>query len=172
MCRKAKPLSKLETFIEEAHATGVRVEEHIQTMITWLSHKISNNASATMRRRFDIGATDWRVLAILGIYGPSNGARICEIVGLDKSGVSRSFSILEKKELVRLDRPSERSRTVNAKLSKEGKALFDRAWRLSMAREKILLSGIPPHERKKLFGMLLKILQNVEHLESIDEVPF
>src|SRR2546428_8744455 len=86
-------------------AMKLDLDRYVPGLLLWLSNKMSASASKLYRRQFDLGVTDWRVLAYIEIYPWSNGAQVCALIGLDKAAVSRSFSLLESRGILR-SRPS------------------------------------------------------------------
>lgn len=67
------------------------LDRYVPGLVVWVSNKLAASASQLYRRLFDLGVTDWRVLAYIELYPWSTGAQVCELIGLDKAAVSRSL---------------------------------------------------------------------------------
>jgi len=135
-------------------------------LVTWLANKLSAGASQLYRKRFDLGVIDWRVLATIGSEGGATGARICQVVGLDKAAVSRSFAVLEARGLIVVPKPGGRARA--AELTQAGRAIHDAILALALARQSRLLEPFTDAERDLLVGLLHRLLQQVPYVNAFD----
>lgn len=143
------------------------LDQYVPGLLVWLANKMSASASELYRERFDIGVTDWRVLAYVYLYPWCTGTQVCQLIGLDKGAVSRSFSLMEKRGLV--ERRMDGLRKVEYAVTDEGRAMYDAILPLAQAREKALLTGYSKEEKKLLVGMLHRLLANLPAVERAPE---
>ena len=108
------------------------LEQYTQGLLVWVSNKLSASASALYRRLFDLGVTDWRVLAYIEIYPWSTGAQVCELIGLDKAAVSRSFGMLAERGLLH-SRPNG-LRKVEYATTADGQRVYQQVLRVALER--------------------------------------
>ncbi|PZW37585.1 DNA-binding MarR family transcriptional regulator [Humitalea rosea] len=142
------------------------LNRYVPGLLTWVSNKMSSGASRVYRERFDLGVTDWRVLAYLGVEPTGTNAAICQLIGLDKAAVSRSVAILKKGGLVR-SRPVA-GRTVELTITAKGCRVYDRVLRLALTREETMLTGFDAAERELLIQFLHRVLVNVTAMNAVD----
>jgi DNA-binding MarR family transcriptional regulator len=137
----------------------LELDRYVPGLLLWLSNKVSSSASQLYRARFDIGVSDWRVLAYFMVYPWSTASRACELMGLDKAAVSRSIALLQGRGLLE-SRPNG-LRKVEYCTSPAGRKLHDKVYKLAMAREEALLTGFTKSEREVLVKMLHRLLGNL-----------
>lgn len=125
-------------------------------LITFVANRLSSSGSATYRSRFNIGIMDFRVLAMLSVESGICGARIAEVVGLDKAAVSRTLRSLKRRGLVSIVPGVGRNRM--AALTPKGEDLFRRAHDMARQRERLLLSTFSADERETLVDFLHRLL--------------
>jgi DNA-binding MarR family transcriptional regulator len=140
-------------------------EQHVPYFFTFISNKLSNNASALYRSRFNIGITEWRVMSVLASKPNIHANQIAAFLGTDKAAISRSLKRLEelkwiKPSTTQIDR---RSRTIQ--LSAAGLAVHDQIIEIALEREKELLAVLTPEEQRLFVGFLQKIRNAVLDLE-------
>ncbi len=148
------------------NAATLDAERYVPGLVTWLANKLSAGASQLYRKRFDLGVIDWRVLATIGSEGGATGARICQVVGLDKAAVSRSFAVLEARGLIEVPNPGGRART--AELTQAGRAIHDQILVLALARQERLLETLTEEERDQVVRLLHRLLQQVGYVNAFD----
>jgi DNA-binding MarR family transcriptional regulator len=147
---------------------------YVPGLITWLANKLSAGASQLYRKQFDLGVIDWRVLATIasetvGNEAGATGARICQVVGLDKAAVSRSFGVLTRRGLIRLGKTAGRARL--AELTPAGRAVHDAILQLALARQARLLEGFSDEERRLMVTYLHRLLDQVAYVNAFTSAP-
>jgi DNA-binding MarR family transcriptional regulator len=143
------------------------LDRYVPALLVWVSNKLSASASQLYRGLFDLGVTDWRVLAYIHIYPWSTGAQVCALIGLDKAAVSRSFGFLEGRGLLRSRHSG--LRKVEYTTTAEGARLYQKVLKLAMARERALLTGYSPGERTALIQSLHRLLNNLAAVDAVSE---
>ena len=129
---------------------------YVPALLVFIANRLTSSGSASYRRLFGIGIVDFRVMAMLSIEPGASGARICDVIGLDKAAVSRALKTLEERGYVTALPGQARARTVT--LTTAGEALYQRAWKVAQRRETRLLSLLSPTEQEILRGLLRKVL--------------
>ncbi|WP_424138281.1 MarR family winged helix-turn-helix transcriptional regulator [Roseomonas chloroacetimidivorans] len=132
-----------------------------------MTNRMSSGASRLYRERFDLGITDWRVLAYLGVEPKGTNAAICQLIGLDKAAVSRSVAVLEEKKLIRSTPVS--GRTVELAITPKGRRVYEQILVLALAREEALLSGFTAEERQLVIRFLHRFLDNIPLMNAIGQ---
>jgi DNA-binding MarR family transcriptional regulator len=135
------------------------LENHFTALILWLSNKMTSGASRAYREKFNLGITEWRVLSYIVLFPWSTGSQVCELIGMDKAAVSRSFTSLAEQGYLK-SRPVG-LRRIEFISTPEGKKLFDKVLRISLARQEALLTGFSDAERILLIQFLHRLLNNL-----------
>jgi len=127
--------------------------------------RISNAIARSYERRFRLSVPEWRVMAVLGRFGPLSANGVAEKTQMDKVRVSRAVSRLVATGRVsrRIDR-RDRRRSVLA-LTAAGVAIHREIVPHARRVEARLLAGLTLAERAALDHLLAK-------LEARAETPF
>ncbi len=144
----------------------IEYDTYVPGLITWLANKLSSGASQLYRTQFGLGVIDWRVICTIASEGSISAARICQIVGLDKAAVSRSFALLEERALLEVHEVAGRTR--HARLTQSGWEVHDAILALAMARQERLLKGFSEEERATLVKLLHRLLAQVPYVNAFD----
>jgi len=109
---------------------------------------------------------EWRVLAVIA-QAPSVAARdVVAKTPMDKMAVSRSVASLEEKGLI-ARAPTIDKRVSALRLTRKGRAVFDRIAGIALEFEASLLSHLHPDERRIFFDGL----QRLERAVRAEEAP-
>jgi DNA-binding MarR family transcriptional regulator len=127
--------------------------------------RISNAIAHSYERRFRLSVPEWRVMAVLGRFGPLSANGVAEKTQMDKVRVSRAVARLVAARRVsrRIDR-ADRRRSVLA-LTAAGEAIHREIVPHARRVETRLLAGLSDSERAALDHLLAK-------LEARAETPF
>jgi DNA-binding MarR family transcriptional regulator len=142
---------------DRASAKGLDLNNYVPAFLTFLANKLSSGASAVYRRRFGIGITDWRIMALLAIEPWSPAGRICEVIGLDKAAVSRSVRDMAALGLVETRVQEGDQRRQFIALTSAGLAMHDRIVDIALERERVLLAEFSEAERRQLISLLARM---------------
>jgi DNA-binding MarR family transcriptional regulator len=145
------------------------LDRYVPGLLVWVSNKLSASASQLYRSLHGLGVTDWRVLAYIELYPWSTGAQVCELIGLDKAAVSRSFGFLEGLGLLQ-SRPSG-LRKIEYAVTPEGHRVYEEVLVIALAREEALLGGFSTQERSALIGYLHRMLANLQAVDAVAASP-
>lgn len=149
-------------------ATGVmELDKFVPALMTFIANRLTNSGSALYRRAFGIGMMDFRIMAMLSIEPGASGARIAEVIDLDKAAVSRTLASLEKRKYVHVMPGAGRARKLS--LTRAGEALYQKAWQLSQERERRLLSLLSSDEQRVLREILQRLLKSTALVAALSE---
>jgi DNA-binding MarR family transcriptional regulator len=116
------------------------------------------------RQRFGLALREWRVLAVIP---PAGGMPVAEVVrrtSVDKAGVSRALSALERRGLLERVWSEEDARRAEVRLTAKGRALLQRLAPAALARQAALKKAFTPSELRTFFMLLDKLEQRVQQL--------
>lgn len=142
------------------------MEKFIPATLVYLAQKISATASAIYRPEFDVGITDWRIIALLAYEPWIAPVRIAEATGLDKGAVSRSLRDLAAAGIVEIAGGKANQRRLPVALTAKGLSLHDKIVKIALARQERLLAGFSERERATLRGFLARMRTQVEAMGS------
>lgn len=144
------------------------LDRYVPAMLTFLANKLSTGASLSYRKHFGIGVVEWRLIALLAVEDKITANRICQVIGLDKSAVSRALQTLEAAGRIGGQVDSKDARRYTVSLTAEGKALHDRVLKVALERERRLLSDLSPAEVDTLVDLLGRLQTKVAHVNDYD----
>ncbi len=134
--------------------TILELERFLPYRLSVLSNRISGSIAREYSQRFDLGVTEWRVMAILGRTPDLSANQVAQRTAMDKVAVSRAVaSLLESGRLLRSFDDDDRRRSV-LRLSEAGYAIYDQIVPLALGFERQLLGDMPADERALLFRLL------------------
>lgn len=144
---------------------GLVLEQFLPYRLSVLMLRISNAIARSYEGRFGLSVPEWRVMAVLGRFGPLSANGVAEKTQMDKVRVSRAVSRLVRVGRVsrRVDR-GDRRRSVLA-LTPAGRAIHREIVPHARRVEARLLAGLTPAERIALTRLMSK-------LEASAETPF
>ncbi len=133
------------------------LEHFLPYRLSVLSNRISQTIADIYADRFDMGVTQWRVIAVLGRFPGLSANGVAERTAMDKVAVSRAVaSLLQRGLLVRTTHDDDRRRSVLA-LSDDGYAVYDEVAPLALEYERNLLAPLDARERSELDRLLHKL---------------
>jgi DNA-binding MarR family transcriptional regulator len=136
---------------------GLDLNSYVPAFLTFLANKLSSGASAVYRRRFGIGITDWRIMALLAVEPWIPAGRIGEVIGLDKAAISRSVRDMAALGLVETQVQEGDQRRQFIALTPDGIAMHDAIVDIALERERLLLSEFSTEERRLLISLLARM---------------
>lgn len=149
-------------------ATQLNLTRYVPALLTFLANKLATGASLTYRKHFGIGVVEWRLLSMLAVEDGITANRICQVIGLDKSAVSRSLQLLEQSAFVTSQVDSSDARRYTVSLTAEGRALHDRVLKVALERERRLLGDLSAEEVDTLVHLLGRLQKNIPEVNDYD----
>jgi len=131
-----------------------------------LLHLISNSLvwreSRLLRRSFNLGTNDWRVLSALSMRPGATSMQISEFVAMNKAVVSKSVNTLIARGLIVPADGPRGSRPLY--LTRAGADMHDEMKPISLEGQEIVLSGLSAEEVAQLNALLIRLLQKTPAL--------
>jgi len=124
-----------------------------------LLHLVRSSGRLTYGRDTGISEFDWRVILETGIYGQPLVSELAGLLDVDKAQVSRAVNRLIASGL--LHRPKLRD---PVRLSTDGQRLYERLRQLALARNRMLLAGVPADHMPVIRSALAKVGRAAEAL--------
>ena len=149
-------------------ATQLNLSRYVPALVNLLANKLATGASQCYRKHFGIGVVEWRLLAMLKVENNITANRMCEVIGLDKSAVSRSLQLLEKAGYVSSQVDSRDARRNTVSLTATGTALHDRVLKVALERERRLLGDLSEQEVDVLVDLLGRLQAQVAHVNEYE----
>lgn len=133
---------------------ALELESFLPYRLSVLSNRISAAIARQYSQRFDLGVTEWRVMAVLGRYPDSSAKQVAQRTAMDKVAVSRAVArLLERKWIERESDGEDRRRSV-LRLSARGGKVHDQVVPQALDFEAQMLGEISSEDRNLLFQML------------------
>jgi DNA-binding MarR family transcriptional regulator len=132
-------------------------DEMVSALVHNLSTRLTSGASLQYRRRFGLGMTEWRMMALLAKEPWITPHRICQVIGMDKAAVSRTMRALERRDLIAIRPHNTRTRSVELALTDSGVALHNHVVLTSLERERRLVAGLTVAEATVLVELLRRL---------------
>lgn len=142
----------------------IDIDTYAPYFLTAVNTSLSRGASAIYLQEFGIGVTEWRVLSWIATEPDIPAARICEVIMLDKSAVSRSVARLDGLGLLDVASSESDPRRKTLRLNAAGQDLHDRILETALAREAWLIAGVDPEDLEAWLRVMRIFRKNVETL--------
>ncbi|MBT4905278.1 MAG: winged helix-turn-helix transcriptional regulator [Rhodospirillaceae bacterium] len=139
--------------------THLALETFLPYRLSILSNTVSNAIARDYHEQFGLTVPEWRVMAVLGRFGPDAATGICSRTAMDKVTVSRAMTRLMDRDLITRNSDSADRRRVIARLTRKGRSIHDKIIPVALAHEEQLVAALSPAEAKT-FGRLLTKLQD------------
>jgi DNA-binding MarR family transcriptional regulator len=133
------------------------LEDHIGYWLRCLSNYIHDNFAAKLAK-YDITVASWVVLRSLYEHDDITLNKAAEVVGVDKSSLSRMIERLRQKKLVSRIMGKDR-RSVNIKLTNKGKTLIPKLSRLADENDKEFFFKLSNKQQAELLSTIKLLLQ-------------
>ena len=136
------------------------MEYILKDAIGYRINKVANNINTQLNKilaKYDIAVEQRATLEIIKFEKDVKQATIAQLLGKDKTTISRSLNVLEKKGLIFKDEIQNDKRIKVIKLTHKGEEVLERTQKsMNMFREK-LHTSLQTHEILFLFNTLDKI---------------
>jgi len=133
------------------------LEHFLPYRLSVLSNRISQDIASLYAEKFNLGITEWRIIAILGRYPNLSANEVAERTAMDKVAVSRAVaSLLKQKRLKRQFDKKDLRRSVLS-LSAAGDKIYSQVATLAKQLQEALLADFDDKERVLLNLLLDKL---------------
>lgn len=147
-------------------STHLVLEEFLPYRLSILSNTVSNAIARDYRDQFGMTVPEWRVMAVLGRFGPDAATGICTRTAMDKVTVSRAMTRLINHGLVTRSSDSGDRRRIIAKLTRKGRTVHDKIVPVALAHEHNLVTALDPDEAATLRRLLAKLQDRADTLTA------
>lgn len=103
---------------------GKSAEFHLEGFLTYLVHRVGSHLAEGFEDGFaqaGLALPEWRALSILYEYGPQTMGDIARRTSINASTMTRLVGQMEKRDLVKRERPVGDQRTVYVRILKDGR---------------------------------------------------
>ncbi|HEX5952696.1 MAG TPA: MarR family transcriptional regulator [Rhodanobacteraceae bacterium] len=138
----------------------IDLEKFVPYQLSIVSNTVSQAIADEYQKRFDLGTTEWRVMAVLGRYdGEGLSARqVARLTAMDKVAISRALArLVEGGRVLRRVHHGDKRRSV-LRLSAAGWRIHDAVAPLARRHERAFLEKLSTEERRWLAGILDKLM--------------
>lgn len=140
-----------------ARINRLELDRFLPYRLSVLANTVSSGIARIYAKRFQMTIPEWRVMAVLGCYGPQSANEVCQHTAMDKVRVSRAVASLTRaRRLRRATDAGDRRRSVLT-LTAKGQAVHDRIVPLARAAEAELMSSLSAPERQMIDRLVAKL---------------
>lgn len=136
-----------------------------------LSNRVSQTIAGAYARRFGLGVTEWRVIAVLGRYPGLSANGVAARTAMDKVAVSRTVARLLERGLIQRDTHDDDRRRSVLELSSDGYRIYDEVVPVALEYERRLLAPLDADERAQLDRLLRKLNDGLAQLDVEPDTP-
>ena len=137
------------------------LEQFLPYQLSILSNTVSNTIAREYRDLFGLSIPEWRVMAVLGRFGPLTASEACDRTAMDKVTVSRAVARLIELKQVRNDR-----RRSILKLTARGVRTHRQIVPIARGHESELAAALTQKERRSLDALLAKLQRRASEIAS------
>jgi DNA-binding MarR family transcriptional regulator len=146
-----------------AHAT-LDLEHFLPYRLSVLSNRVSQTIARIYVDRFDLGITEWRVIAVLGRHPGLSANGVAERTAMDKVAVSRTIARLLERGLVQRDIHGDDRRRSVLELSEAGYRIYDEVVPMALGCEQRLIASLSAAEVALLDSLLDRLMKSVDDM--------
>jgi DNA-binding MarR family transcriptional regulator len=133
------------------------LEHFLPYRLSVLSNRISQDIAALYAEKFNLGITEWRIIAILGRYPGLSANEVAERTAMDKVAVSRAVASLIKQKRLKRQFDKKDLRRSMLSLSAAGEKIYSQVAPLAKQLQDALLTDFDDKERVLLNLLLDKL---------------
>ena len=135
-----------------------------------LAAEVSSALSSEYQARYGLDIPEWRVLATLGFRAEACSAQyIAHCTRTHKSTISRAVTALMKRKLVERVENKDDRREFALRMTRKGKALYERLIPRLLRKESEIMSCLTARERREFARMLGKIEGSLSLVQTAKE---
>lgn len=135
-------------------------------LLALLSNALVWRESHELRRQFNLGTNEWRVLSSLALKPGYTSGDVAAFLELNKAVVSKSTNVLLARGLIVLGEGPRGSRPMY--LTTEGAEMHDRMLPISTRGQEIILEDIPEADVARLNHVLREMLKKTRELHRVE----
>ncbi|KFN50234.1 MarR family winged helix-turn-helix transcriptional regulator [Arenimonas composti] len=140
-----------------ADSEPLELEHFLPYRLSVLSNRISQDIARLYAQRWNLGITEWRVIAVLARHPHISAREVAERTAMDKVAVSRAIASLQAAGRLQRDTHGDDRRRSCLRLSDAGVAIHAEVAPLALAYQQRLLEGLADDERAALDRLLTRL---------------
>lgn len=152
--------------VRDPLAGSIDPENFTPRLLALLSNALVWRESHELRRQFQLGTNDWRVISALASRPGSSATEVTEFLGLNKAVVSKSVNTLLERHLLLLIDGPRGSRPMY--LTQAGAEMHDAMLPISMRGQEIILADLSSSEVEQLNRLLRRMLEKARELQPLE----
>jgi MarR family transcriptional regulator, organic hydroperoxide resistance regulator len=137
---------------------------HLEAFLPYLVHRVGSHLAEGFDDGFakaGVSLPEWRALSILYEYGPQTMGDIARRTSINASTMTRLVGQMEKRNLVKRERPLGNQRTVYVRILKNGRDKVEYLIPLILDYESELSGCFSPAELQTLKTLLMKFFRSL-----------
>ncbi|RYL22776.1 MULTISPECIES: MarR family winged helix-turn-helix transcriptional regulator [Acinetobacter] len=135
----------------------LELDRYIPALITFFSNKMSLGSSQIYAQLFQINIIEWRILSMLAVEPNISARRISQVIGLDKSAVSRAIAKLKTQEYIDIKEDKRDARATKICLTAQGVRLHDEIFKVAIDREKVIFDVLSTEDKEHLIRIMTQL---------------
>jgi DNA-binding MarR family transcriptional regulator len=148
MKRKTKP------------ARRIPLDERVSYRFSVIAKRLEQTLSAMHAKKLGISINNWKIMRVIGFFGPLSATELGSRTSLDPDKITRSVDVLvQRGYVIRKDDEQDRRRVVLT-LSAKGRRVHDRIEMVAGTMESEFLSVLTAEENRLLRASLTKLEQH------------
>jgi DNA-binding MarR family transcriptional regulator len=149
--------AKLPADMKASKHAPIELENFLPYRLSILSNKVSQAIADDYQQRYDIGVTEWRVMAVLARFDGLSAREVAERTAMDKVAVSRALARLVGAGRVSRHMHDNDKRRSVLDLTEDGWAIHEVVAPMARQREREVLARLDEQERIWLNRILDKL---------------
>jgi MarR family transcriptional regulator, organic hydroperoxide resistance regulator len=152
--------------------TGNSAEFHLEGFLPYLVHRVGSHLAEGFEHGFaqaGLSLPEWRALSILYEYGPQTMGDIARRTSINASTMTRLVGQMEKRDLVKRERPISDQRTVYVRILKDGQDKVEFLIPRVLEYETDLSACFSAAELQTFKALLAKFFHSLTDDRTIDE---
>ncbi|MBK5237711.1 MAG: winged helix-turn-helix transcriptional regulator [Actinomycetales bacterium] len=145
----------------------VSTDDFTPRLLALISNALVWRESFLLRREFDLGTNDWRVISALAVSPGATATYVSSFVGMNKAVVSKAVSTLIARNMIVATDGPRGSRPLH--LTSAGAEMHDKMKPISLKGEEIVLSDLSADEVVQLNALLTRLLLKTPDLSTVTE---
>jgi MarR family transcriptional regulator, organic hydroperoxide resistance regulator len=151
---------------------GYSTEFHLEGFLPYLVHRVGSHLAEGFEDGFaeaGLSLPEWRALSILYEYGPQTMGDIARRTSINASTMTRLVGQMEKRDLVKRERPVGDQRTVYVRILKDGRDKVEFLIPRVLDYESELSACFSPSELQTFKTLLAKFFLSLSEEADADD---
>lgn len=149
-----------------AHGVAVALADSLLFRLIRLVNRTARPFTETLARRYHLGLSEWRVLAVLAAHAELTASALADRIGIDKMSVSRSLATLERRGRIARRADPNDGRKVLVRATTDGRTLVEQVGTLAMQREAELFRALDAASRARLDQSVARLLARLDEIDA------